>query len=53
MINLNSEIKIKIKDPEEIICKLREKSAILVGGAKEITTRYDFEENELEKKENT
>ena len=50
MINLNSEIKIEIKDPEEIICKLREKSAILVGGAKEITTRYDFEENELEKK---
>ena len=50
MINLNSEIKIEIKDPEEIICKLREKSAILAGGAKEITTRYDFEENELEKK---
>ena len=50
MINLNSEIKIKIKDPEEIIYKLREKSAILVGGAKEITTRYDFKENELEKK---
>ena len=50
MINLNSEIKIEIKDPEEIIYKLREKSAILVGGAKEITTRYDFKENELEKK---
>ena len=49
MLNLNNEIKIKIENPDEIIGKLRDKCAILIGGAKEITTRYDFEDESLEK----
>ena len=49
MLNLNNEIKIKIENPDEIISKLRDKCAVLIGGVKEVTTRYDFEEETLEK----
>lgn len=49
MININKEIKIKIDDPDKIIGKLRRKSAVLIGGVKETTTRYDSKEDKLEK----
>ena len=49
LININKEIKIKIDDPDKIIGKLRRKSAVLIGGVKETTTRYDSKEDKLEK----
>lgn len=48
-MNISREIKIKLADKDEIVNKLREKSAILIGGGKETSVRYDTEEGEYEK----
>lgn len=48
MKKVNREVKIDVTKID-IIKKLREKNAILIGGSKEVTTRYDTNENTLEK----
>lgn len=49
MINISKEVKFELKDNEDIIRKLRKKRAVLIGGFKEKTTRYDDENGNYEK----
>ena len=39
MINISKEVKLKIKDKNQIIKKLKSKNAVLIGGCKETSTR--------------
>lgn len=50
MINISKEVKLKIKDKNQIIKKLKSKNAVLIGGCKETSTRYDDKEGRYEKK---
>ena len=50
MINISKEVKLKIKDKNQIIKKLKSKNAVLIGGCKETSTRYDDKEGSYEKK---
>jgi len=48
-MNISKEIKVRLADKDEIVNKLREKSAILIGGGKETSVRYDNEQGFYEK----
>ena len=50
MINISKEVKLKIKDKNQIIKKLKSKNAVLIGGCKETSTRYDDKKESYEKK---
>lgn len=43
-MNISREIKVKLEDKEKVISILREKSAVLIGGGKETSVRYDTEQ---------
>ncbi|MBE5821481.1 MAG: CYTH domain-containing protein [Clostridiales bacterium] len=49
LMNISKEIKVRLADKDEIVNKLREKSAILIGGGKETSVRYDNEQGFYEK----